>query len=100
LDEDQTAALEAFDELFEKLANSFLDYTEFDSDPANASPFNLSDINPILEVFGLPALIPDWDLLDIDFGANYVDPDPDFLRDDLIRILNLAALFLPSPPPY
>ena len=100
LDDDQTEMLYEFDQLFLSLASSFLDYTPYDPNPDQVTPVNLSVFNVLLRAFGLPSLIPDWDFLTVDFGAMYVDPDVDFIRNELTRILNLMAAFLPPPPPY
>jgi hypothetical protein len=97
LDADQMAMAEALDGVFAAVGASFLDYTPFDNDPDNPSPFDLTDLNPVLVALGIPGFLPS---LEIDFGANYLDPDPEFLRDDLLTILNVAAFVLPPPPPY
>jgi len=100
LDSDEEEALAAFDQLFFALGQSFLDYTEYDNDPQSATPFCLCELNPLFDVLNIPLFFPDIDLFTIDIGALYVDPDTDFIRDELKLILNLLALVLPPPPPY
>ena len=95
LDGEQNEAAWVFEELFGQLADSFLDYTEYDSDPDNSQPFRLAYLNPVLDTLGLWGIIPDWDSLVIDFGANYRDADPTALRDQLVLILKIADMFLP-----
>jgi hypothetical protein len=95
LDYGQNQTAIAFRDIFGHLANSFLDYTTYDSDPANPQPFKLSYLNPLLVALGLPALIPDWDSLSIDFGASYRDADPTSLRDSIVAVLNLLDAILP-----
>lgn len=95
LDDEQNDLAWAFHELFTQLADSFLDYTEYDSDPENAQPFQLYYLNTLLEALNLPPLIPDWDFLEIDFGASYRDADPTNLRDTLVGILHILDLFFP-----
>jgi hypothetical protein len=92
---DENAAAWAFAKLFQQLANSFLDYTEYDTDPDNPQPFHLAYLNPVLEALGLPGLIPDLDFLIIDFGASYRDADPTGLRDTIVFILHILDLLLP-----
>ncbi|MDP8222654.1 MAG: hypothetical protein P9L99_04785 [Candidatus Lernaella stagnicola] len=95
LDQDEMQAADAFRVLFGQMAASFLDYSEYDSTPGTPEPFRLAYLNPILRAFGIPGLIPDSDLLVIDFGAAYQDVDPTSLRDTLVTILRIADLFLP-----
>jgi hypothetical protein len=77
-----------------KLRDSFWDYTEFDVDPDAPNPFRLSYLNPLLQAFGLPALIPDWPFLQIDFGAFYADPGADGLKQLLLQILRIAEAII------
>jgi hypothetical protein len=95
LDAESDAVAWAFAEVFSRLADSFLDYTDFDTNPEEPQPFYLAYLNPLIDAFGLPPLIPDWDFLVIDFGAAYVDVDPTALRDAIVLILNLLNAFLP-----
>jgi len=88
-----------FRDVFQSLADSFLDYTEYDTDPENPQPFNLSELNVILHAIGLPSLIPSWALLDIDFGAAYRDADPTAFRDTLVAIFNLLDPLFPDMYP-
>ena len=100
LDSDQEELLNDFDQLFYSLAQSFLDHTQYDLDPNNVTPFNLSGLNTLLKALGLPSLIPDLDMLDVDFGGLYLNADTNFIKNELNLILNLLALVLPPPPPY
>lgn len=95
LTEEEDTVAWAFYGVFADLAASFLDYTEYDLDPETAQPFRPSSLNQLLVAFGLPALIPDWDFLAIDFGAMYRDADPTAFRDRLVIILKLVDAFLP-----
>ncbi len=95
LDDEQNAQAWAFAGVFDHLADSFLDYTDYDDDPNTATPFKLSYLNPLLQSFGIPGLIPDNELLQIDFGAAYRDADPDQLKNTIVLILTLLDSFLP-----
>ena len=95
LDDEQNNAAWAFHNLFGHLADSFLDYTVYDTDPENPQPFKLFYLNEVLDALGLPGLIPDWEFLTIDFGAMYRDADPTAFKDQLLAILYLIDAFLP-----
>jgi len=92
LDETEMAWLYAIMDIAADMGNSFIDYSEYDPDPANPDPFDLATLNRILEVLGLSPIIPS---VEIDFGANYVDPDPTALRDSLVEILEFLDSILP-----
>ncbi|NLH50006.1 MAG: hypothetical protein GX444_15610 [Myxococcales bacterium] len=93
-DEENVQAL-AIAQLAGHLADSFLDYTDYDNNPAESQPFRLAYLNDVLTAFGLPALIPDLDALVIDFGAAYRDANPTSLRNTIRTILLLLDSFLP-----
>jgi len=95
LDDAQNQQAWAFRDVFSHLADSFLDYTDYDTDPDNPQPFKLAYLNPLLESFGLPGLFPDIPLFQIDFGASYRDADPTQVKDTLVLILKLLDMFLP-----
>ncbi len=92
LDGDEMEWLYAILAVAVDMGNSFIDYSEYDPDPANPDPFDLATLNGILELLDLPPILPS---VEIDFGANYVDPDPDALRDALIAILEFLDSILP-----
>ncbi|NLH47389.1 MAG: hypothetical protein GX444_02185 [Myxococcales bacterium] len=94
LDADQMEIVYALRYVATKLRDSFWDYTEYDVDPDNPNPFHLSYLNPLLQAFGLPALIPDWSFLQIDFGAFYADPGSDGLKQLLLSILRIAEIII------
>lgn len=87
-------------DMFYDLAASFYDGTEMDVDPDNPNPFKLSGLNALLRALGVPGFIPDWDTLAIDFGAFYADPQPEFIRTQLLILLTLLQAVLPTPPDY
>ena len=97
LDDTQNAQALAFRDVFGHLADSFLDYTDYDQDPNTATPFKLAYLNPLLQAFGLPALFPNSALFEIDFGASYRDADPTQLKNQIISILNLLDGLFPYP---
>jgi len=82
--------------VFQHLANSFLEYTPYDTDPGVPQPFKLSYLNPLLQALGLPALIPDTPLLEIDFGAAYHDANPTKLRDEIVAVLQILHALFPG----
>jgi len=82
--------------VFLHLANSFLEYTAYDTDPGVPQPFKLSYLNPLLEAFGLPGLIPDWSFLEIDFGKSFHNADSTSLRDEIVAILKILHLLFPG----
>jgi hypothetical protein len=94
LDEDEMALLGRLRTSALALRDSLWDYTEFDTDPENLQPFNLSYLNPVLELFELPPLIPNLTFLDIDLGGVYDDPGEDGLKQTVLTILRLAEIIL------
>ncbi len=96
LDAAQMEAADAVRVVLGQLADSFLDYGEYDLTPGVPEPFRLAYLNPLLRAFGIPGLIPDMDALVIDFGAAYQDVDPTALRDTIVTILHIAELLLPG----
>jgi len=94
LDEEEMVLFEALRFAAEKLRNSLWDYTEYDVDPENLNPFHMAYLNPLLDALGLPPLIPDWGLFELDLGAVFADPGEDGFKDLLIIIVNLADLIL------
>lgn len=95
LDRQAMEAAGALRVVAEQFRNSLWDYTEFDLDPANADPFHLAYLNPLLDAFGLPPIIPDIPELWIDFGAMYQNPGHDEFKQTIITILQIASLILP-----
>ena len=76
------------------LRNSLFDDTEYDVNPAVRQPFNLSYLNPLLKILGLPPVIPHWCIFDVDLGAMYADPGTDGLKTTLVQILEIADFIL------
>lgn len=97
LDEEGMEAALAFETLFEALADSLLDNTEYDEDPETDTPFNLQDINPMLAAFGLWPILPS---VEIALNELFENADENGVRDDFENLLNLLQLVLPAPPPY
>jgi hypothetical protein len=82
--------------VLQHLAASFLDYTAYDIDHGVPHPFLLSYLNPLLTAFGLPAIIPDWSFLSIDFGKSYYDADPTGLKTKIVTILQILHDLFPG----
>jgi len=82
--------------VIEGYRNSLLDYTEYDIDPGASNPFRLALLNPLLETYGLPPVIPEETVLDL--GSWYANPNPTVIRDTLIELLDFLRELLPPPP--
>lgn len=80
LEEDEMNALYALEGAFAALREAYWDRTPKDLDPDSPNPMDVGAVlNPILELLGLPAVIPDgveWAVGDI-----YAEPDPRSVRD-------------------
>ena len=97
LDEEGLAWLQALSGLAASLRDSYFDETEYDPDPETRAPFQLSTLNPVLELLGLPGFMPQG--LEIDFGHCYANPNTTGLKDGILDILHCLAWLLPDPPP-
>jgi len=96
LDDTEMAYLYAIFGIVASLRDSLWDQTEYDVDPANPNPFDLSTLNPLLELTGVPGFIPDS--LTLDLGEMYANPEATGLKDSIIAILTVLDLLLPEPP--
>ena len=81
--------------LVASLRDSYLDDTSYDPDPETRTPFCLSSLNPLLEVLGVPLVLPGS--VQIDFGAIYANPRPFRLKTTLLAVLHLVQLIFPEP---
>ena len=96
LDQEQMEWALALLPVMESLRDSFWDGTVSDVDPNNPNPFQANTLNGVLNLLGIPSLIPAS--LTLDIGAMYVDPAGTGLRDFLVTVGNILQAFLPTYP--
>ncbi len=78
----------------EDLGASILDRSEMDVDPANANPFHVSSINELLNVYGIPSLIPDF--ITVDVASYFENLEPDSIRDLLQSLVDILKIYFPA----
>ncbi len=97
LDEEQMAYALAAEEIFDAVAVSILDNTEYDEDSTTDTPLNLNDFNSLLAAAGIWPILPN---VEIPLNELFESAESDGPRQALLDILNVLDLVLPDPPPY
>ena len=94
ISDDQAPFIWSLLRVVELAGESMLDETEFDTS-SEPNPFPLDSINPLVESFGLPPILP---AMEIDLGEFYRNPKREQLHDTLVLVLTLIKQFLEQMP--
>ena len=89
LDATEMAALFIIEEVAREFRMAYWDRTVRDLDPDNPNPLHLDVLNPLLEFFGIPGIIPPDTTVPV--GDWYAEPNPTAIRDfvtELVYVLD------------